>query len=81
MIRHCNNLSGTQPTGANPEKFADLHIWRQIGEGDAARRREVQREQLAHVVTACLIWIVAPLVGASLAVGLVWFGVCWLRSH
>jgi glycerol uptake facilitator-like aquaporin len=75
MNRHCQNLSETQPTGAN------LNMRRRQGEASRARRREQQREAINHVVTAVMIWIVAPIVGAALAIGLVRFGIWWLRSH
>jgi hypothetical protein len=75
MNRHSQNQSGTQPTGAN------LRMWRLQGEGFKAKRRDDRRERMGHVVTAVMIWIVAPLIGAILAIGLVRWGIWWLRSH
>lgn len=74
-MRHCQNQSGNYPTGY------DLSIRRRLGEADRAKRIEEQRARIADVALAVMIWIVTPLVSAALAIGLVWLGVCWLRSH
>lgn len=74
-MRQCQNQSGHYPTGANLE-----YLHRQ-GEANRARSREEQRARLTDLCMGVLIWIVTPLIGAGLAIGLVWFGIVWLRSH